>query len=115
MSKVLAWSALVTVLLFAIVSSVGLLAWDSLGAGTARGMIMGGIFLLIASILLAVSILVVESLSVAAPAETAAVTPAEPRSTTPLFADLPAAEEAAEPALDVELPAEPATDTDDDF
>jgi hypothetical protein len=115
MSKVLAWSSLATVILFAIVASVGVLSWESLGVATARNLILGSIFLLVTSILLAASILVLESLSGGGPTETAAVSPTEAKTTTPLFPDFPAAEEPAEElAAAAEPPAETMADSDDD-
>ena len=115
MSKVLAWSSLAAVVLFAIVASIGVLGWEAVGVGTAQNLILGSIFLLVTSILLAVAILVLESFAGGGPPEAATTTPAESKAATPLFPDFPAVEESAEPAADAEPPALTETDTDDDF
>ena len=121
MSKVLAWSSLGTAFLFAAFAATALLAWDSLGAGTAKSLLLGSIVMLVISMLLAAGILVVELLAGnAEPADAAVPTAATTSSTAGSFAGFPGVEESAEPSDDAGSsadaePLSPADTTDDDF
>ena len=113
--SLLCWSSFAAALLFAVVASVGLLAWESLGVATARNMMLGSIVLLVTSMLLAMAILIFESLAAGdTTADTSKPAGAAPPAAS-LFPDFPAADEPAESTGDAALPAAADTDTDDDF
>jgi hypothetical protein len=120
MSKVLAWSSLATSFLFAVFVATALLAWDAVGAGTAQYLLIGGIAMLVISVLLAIAILVVELVAGNSAAADAATPAAVPSSTAGSFSGFPGVEEAAEPSDDAGSsadaePLSPTDTSDDDF